>query len=67
MHLQKLKLLCPIVEEKMHLQEIFDLTLTQGQCHIKHCHLHHVTYVPAKLEVALAIDLGDALPRKYII
>ena len=51
----------------MHLQEIFDLTLTQGQGHIKHCHLHHVTYVPAKLEVALAIDLGDALPRKYII
>ena len=67
MHLQKLKLLCPIVEEKMHLQEIFDLTLIQGQGHIKHCHLHHVTYVPAKLEVALAIDLGDALPRKNII
>ena len=42
----------------MHLQEIFDLTLTlaltQGQGHMKHCPLHHVTYVPAKFEVATA-------------
>ena len=29
----------------MHLQEIFDLTLTQGQGHMKHCPLHHVTNV----------------------
>ena len=36
--------------EKMHLQEIFDLTLGQG--HMKYCPLHHVTYVPAKFEVA---------------
>ena len=35
----------------MHLQEIFDLTLTQGHGHIKHCPLHHVTYVPAKFEL----------------
>ena len=34
------------------LQKIFDLTLIQGQGHMKHCHLHHVTYVPAKFEVA---------------
>ena len=33
----------------MHLQEIFDLTFIQGQGHMKHCPLHHVTYVPAKL------------------
>ena len=39
---------------EMHLQEIFDLTLTQCQGHIKHCPLHHVTYVPAKFEVATA-------------
>ena len=26
----------------------------QGQGHIKHCPLHHVTYVPAKFEVATA-------------
>ena len=38
----------------MHLQEIFDFTLTQGQGHMKHCPLHHVIYVPAKFEVATA-------------
>ena len=36
----------------MHLQEIFDLTLTLGQGHTKHCPLHHVPYVPTKFEVA---------------
>ena len=35
----------------MHVQEISDLTLTQGQGHMKHCPLHHVTYVPAKLKL----------------
>ena len=44
----------------MHLQETFDLTLTQsqghmlGQGHMRHCPLHHVPYVPAKFEVATA-------------
>ena len=38
----------------MHLQEIFDLTVTQCQGHIKHCPLHQVTYVPAKFEIATA-------------
>ena len=52
--LQSLKLPCPTVKEEMHLQEIFDLTLTQGQGHMKHCPLHHVTYVLAKFEVAKA-------------
>ena len=42
MCLQNLKLLCPTVKEEMYLQEIFHLTLTQGQGHIKHCHLHHL-------------------------
>ena len=54
MHLQTLKLLCPRDKEEMHLQEIFDLTFTQCQGHIKHCPLHHVTYVTAKFEVATA-------------
>ena len=36
----------------MHLQEIFDL----GQGHMKHCPQHHVTYVTAKFEVAMAND-----------
>ena len=51
----------------MHLQEIFDLTLIQGQGHIKHCHLHYVPYVPAKFEVATANGLGDAFTRKYMV
>ena len=55
MHLQTLKLLCPTVYGEMHLQEMFDLTLTQ--CHIKNCPLHHVTYVPAKFEVDTANGL----------
>ena len=38
----------------MHLQEILDLTLTQGKGHMKQCPLHHVTYVPAEFEVAAA-------------
>ena len=38
----------------MNLQETFDLTLTQDQGNMKHCPLHHVTYVPAKFEVATA-------------
>ena len=51
----------------MHLQEIFYLTLTQGQGHLKHCRLYHLTYVPAKFEVATANGQGDAFARKYII
>ena len=51
---ESLKLFCPTVKREMHLQEIFDLTLTQSQGHIKHCPLRHVTYVPAKFEVATA-------------
>ena len=35
----------------MHLQEILDLTLTQGQSHMKQCSLHHVTYLPAMLKL----------------
>ena len=45
----------------MHLQVIFDLTLTQSQGHIKHCLLHHVTYVPANIEVTTVNGYGDVL------
>ena len=38
----------------MHLQEIFDLTVAQAKGHIKHCPLHHVTYIPAKFEFPTA-------------
>ena len=34
--------------------KIFDLTLIQGQGHIKHCPLYHVTNAHAKFEVATA-------------
>ena len=34
---------------------------------MKHCPLHHVTYVPAEFEVAMANGYGDELQRKYII
>ena len=44
----------------MHLQEKIDLTLTQGQGHMKYCLRHHVTYVPAKFEVATANGYGNA-------
>ena len=49
----------------MHLQEIFDLTLTLGQGHIKHCRLHHLTYVTAKFEVATVNEMH--YQEKYII
>ena len=45
----------------MHLQEIFDLPLTQGQGHMKHCPLHHVIYLPARFEVATANCKVEAL------
>ena len=38
----------------MHLQEKILITLTQCQGHMKHCHLHCVTYVTAKFEAATA-------------
>ena len=38
----------------MHLQDIFDLTLTQGEGNIKHVHLHYMTYVPAQFESVTA-------------
>ena len=37
----------------MYLHEIFDLTLTKGQGHTKHCPLHRVTYVQMYLQCLL--------------
>ena len=34
---------------------------------MKHCLLHHMTYVPAEFEVATANGQGDAFSKKYII
>ena len=33
---------------------------------MKHCPLHHVTYVPAKFKVATANFQGDKLPSKTL-
>ena len=33
---------------------------------MKHCPQYHVTYVPAKFEVATANGKGDAFTRKYL-
>ena len=53
MQLQSLKLLCPTVNE-MHLQEntLFDLDLGVTLKGAQYP-LHHVTYAPAKFEVAM--------------
>ena len=53
-----------MVYEEMDLQEIFYLNLTQGKGHMKHCPLHHVTYVPVKFEVATINCEGDACITK---
>ena len=59
MHLQSLKWLHPTVFE-MHLQENI-LFVAQYP-------LHHVTYSPAKFEIATSNGLEeDAFTRKYII
>ena len=33
---------------------------------MEHCPLHHVTYVPAKFEVAMAHGKGDALQENTL-
>ena len=69
MHLQNLKLLRPIVKEKMDLQEstLYDLEVKVTQNVAKY-HPHHVTYAPANFKVAMSKGLGeDAFTRKYII
>ena len=50
----------------MHLQEIFHLTFIQDQGHMKHCPLHHMTYVPSKFEVAKTNGQGEELPENIL-
>ena len=64
-------LLHPMVKEKVHLQEntLFDLDLgvkiTQN---VGQYPLHHVTYAPAKFDIATSHGKEeDAFTRKYII
>ena len=71
MHLWSLKLLCPMVKEEMHLQEntLYDLDLVvKVTQNVVQYPLNHMTYAPAKFEVATSNSLGeDGFTRKYII
>ena len=71
MYLQSLKLLHSTVKEDMHLQEktLFDIDLrVKIRQNFSQYPLHHVTYAPAKFEVAAPNSLrGNAFTRKYII
>ena len=53
----------------MHLQEIFDLTLTQGQGHMKLLALPTTSCAlcTCKVEFAMVNGLGDAFARKCIL
>ena len=58
-----------MVKEKIHLQEntLFDLDLGVTQNAAQYSR-HHVTYAPAKFDIATSDCLGeDAFTRKYII
>ena len=69
MHLQSLKLLLQKVKEEKHLQEktFFDLGVKATQ-NVAQFPQHHVTYAPAKFNVATSHSSGEvAFTRKYII
>ena len=70
-HLPCLSVLCPTVQEEMHLQEntLFDLDLVvKVTQNINQYPLHHVTYLGTKFKVATSNCLGgDVFTRKYII
>ena len=60
MHLQSLKLLCPMVKEEMHLQEkkIYDPKV-KVTYNIAQYPQHHKTYIPAQFEVATSNILRE--------
>ena len=62
MHLLSLKLVCPMVKEKMYLQEntIYDLDLVvKVTQNVVQYPPNHMTYAPAKFEVDLSNSLGE--------
>ena len=70
MHLRSLKLLCPTVKEEMHYKKIHYMALTLGKVmqNVVQYPPHHMTFAPAKFEVATPNSLGeDAFTRNYII
>ena len=61
--------MCPMFKEKKHFQvnTLYDLAVKVTQIVVQ-CPPNHMTYVPAKFEVATSNSLeGDAFTRKYII
>ena len=61
MHLLSLNLLCPMVKEKMHLQESIFFGIDLGvnfTGSVDKYPLHHATYAPAKFEIATSNSLG---------
>ena len=62
-------ILCPMVKEKKHLQKIHYMTLwVKVTPNVVQCPPNHMTYAPAKFEIATSNSLGeDAFTRKYII
>ena len=71
MHLWSLKFICPMVkegQEEMHLQEntLYDLDLVvKVTQNVVQCPPNHMTYAPAKFEVATSNSLGeDGFTRK---
>ena len=71
MHLWSLNLLCSVVKEEMHSQEntLYDLDLVAKVTqNVVQYPPNHMTYSPAKFEVATSNSLGkDGFTRKYII
>ena len=59
-----------MVKEKKHLHEntLYDLDLgVKVTQNVVQCSPNHMTYSPAKFEVATSNSLGDAFTRKYIM
>ena len=72
MHLWSLEWLCPMVKEEMHLQENtlndLDLVVVKETQNVVQYLPNHMTYAPAKFEVASFNSLGeDGFTRKYTI
>ena len=69
MHLSSLELICPMVKEEMHLQEntLYDLDrVVKVTQKVVQYPPNHMTYTPAKFEVAMSNSLGeDGFTRKY--
>ena len=63
-----MKLLCPMVKEKKHLQKYTLWPWPKVTPNVVQCPQNHMTFTPANFEIATSNSLGeDAFTRKYII